>query len=295
MTGRIVMLLLAATVSVAAGQATEEQVKEVEQWRAKHEADYTREYVPLAGLYFLKQGVNTAGSAPGSTVLLPSRLPKSIGRFVYKDGQVTFEPDGGAAVRMNGQSVTKAVALESDEKSTPPELMIDDVAVWVHASGDRRAIRMRDPKGETARTFAGYSWFPIDERYRVTGKFIKDAASREVKIPNLMGDMDTYTTEGVVEFTMDGKTVRLRPFTTRPNRFYFVFRDGTSGRETYDAARFLYSDLRPDGTTVLDFNQAYNPPCAFNPYTTCPVPLPENRLTTVRILAGEKAYSRPSK
>ena len=88
---------------------------------------------------------------------------------------------------------------------------------------------------------------------------------------------------------MLGQRLRLRPFTTRPNRFYFVFRDASSGQETYETARFLYSDLRPDDTTVLDFNMAYNPPCAFNPYTTCPIPLRENRLT-VKVLAGEKAY-----
>ena len=97
--------------------------------------------------------------------------------------------------------------------------------------------------------------------------------------------------EGVVEFRLNGQTVRLRPMTTRPKRFWFIFRDGTSGKETYETARFLYSDLRDDGTTVLDFNQAYNPPCAFNPFTTCPIPLPENRLK-VRIPAGEKAYAQ---
>ena len=80
-----------------------------------------------------------------------------------------------------------------------------------------------------------------------------------------------------------------RPFTTRPKRFYIVFRDASSGHETYETARFLYADLRDDGTTVLDFNQAYNPPCAFNPYTTCPIPMKENRLP-VKILAGERAY-----
>jgi uncharacterized protein (DUF1684 family) len=93
----------------------------------------------------------------------------------------------------------------------------------------------------------------------------------------------------VVEFSLGDQTLRLRPFTTRPKRFYFVFRDASAGHETYETARFLYSDLLDDGTTVLDFNIAYNPPCAFNPYTTCPVPLPENRLP-VKILAGEKAY-----
>ena len=93
-----------------------------------------------------------------------------------------------------------------------------------------------------------------------------------------------------MEFTLEGERLRLRPLTTRPGRFYFVFTDGTSGIESYGAARFLYSDLLPDGTTVLDFNLAYNPPCAFNPYTTCPLPPPENRLA-VPIPAGERAYA----
>ena len=106
---------------------------------------------------------------------------------------------------------------------------------------------------------------------------------------NTYGDVDQYTTEGVVEFTLLGQTLRLRPFTTRPKRFYFVFKDASSGQETYEAARFLYADLLDDGTAVLDFNQAYNPPCAFNPYTTCPIPLRENNLP-IKILAGEKDY-----
>ena len=106
---------------------------------------------------------------------------------------------------------------------------------------------------------------------------------------NTFGDVDEYKSEGVVELSLLGQTLRLRPFTTRPKRFYFVFRDASSGQETYEAARFLYADLLDDGTTVLDFNQAYNPPCAFNPYTTCPIPIRENRIP-IKILAGEKAY-----
>ena len=91
---------------------------------------------------------------------------------------------------------------------------------------------------------------------------------------NTFGDVDEYKSEGVVEFSLLGQTLRLRPFTTRPKRFYFVFRDASSGQETYEAARFLYADLLDDGTTVLDFNQAYNPPCAFNPYHDLPDPDP---------------------
>jgi len=191
----------------------------------------------------------------------------------------------------DGKSVEKPIALRSDGDSDGPDrLGIGDVSFWVHTSGDRVAIRIHDPQSTVAKAFAGYRWFPIDEKYRVVGRFIKDAAPREVKIPTLVGDYDLYRTEGVVEFTLLGQTVRMRPMTTRPGRLYFIFRDGTSGKETYEAARFLYSDLSADGTTVLDFNQAYNPPCSFNPYTTCPIPPAENR-PTVRILAGERNYA----
>jgi uncharacterized protein (DUF1684 family) len=266
-------------------------VKQVEAWRAKHEADYSRDYVPLAGLAFLKEGINTAGSAPGNRVLLPKQVPASIGRFVYNGGRVRFEPAAASGVTLNEKPVTTPVDLRSDEDSGGPDrLRIGDVSFWVHTSGARRAIRIHDPQGVVAKTFAGYRWFPIDEKYKVVGRFIKDSSPREVKIPTLVGDYDVYRTEGVVEFTLLGQTIRMRPMTTRPGRLYFIFRDGTSGKESYEAARFLYSDLNADGTTVLDFNQAYNPPCSFNPYTTCPIPPAENRLA-VRILAGERDYA----
>ena len=282
---------IAALGLVVLAAADPEWVKQVEAWRAKHETDYTRNYVPLAGLAFLKEGVNNAGSTSSNQVVLPRRLPPSVGRFVYRDGRVTFEPAAGAGVTLGGKSVEAPIALRSDgESGGPDQLRIGEVSFWVHTSGDRRAIRIHDPQSAIARAFAGYRWFPIDEKYRVVGKFIKDAAPRELKIPTLVADYDVYRTEGVVEFTLLGQTIRMRPMTTRPGRLYFIFRDGTSGKETYEAARFLYSDLDADGNTVLDFNQAYNPPCSFNPYTTCPIPPAENRLT-VRILAGERDYA----
>jgi len=284
---------LSAASLVPAGRiaaADAAHVKEVEAWRAKHEADYTKEYVPLAGLFFLKPGANTAGSASSSDIVLPKSLPASIGRFVYQNNTVRFEPRAGAPVKLKNQPVTTSTELRSDGGTAPPdELAIGDIALWLHESGKRRAIRIRDPHGDVARSFAGFHWLPIDERYRVTGRFIKDPAPRTLLVPNQLGDEEVNTTEGVVEFALNGQTIRLRPMTTRLRRLWFTFRDGTSGRETYANARFLYADLRQDGTTVLDFNEAYNPPCAFNPYTTCPLPLPENRLK-VPILAGEKDY-----
>jgi uncharacterized protein (DUF1684 family) len=281
--------LAAALTTTALGAMDAASRKEAEDWRKQHEVSYRKEYVPLAGLFALRPGPNTAGSAASNAIVLPKSAPAVIGRFVLTGKAVKFEPQAGAAVTMKGQRVTTAVALTSDIAEMQDELAIGEIALWVHISGDRPTIRMRDPNSEAARSFRGFQWFPIEDQYRVTGRFIKDPAPREVKAPNQLGDEDTMKSEGVVEFTIGGQKVRLRPMTTRPKRFWYIFRDGTSGKETYETARFLYSDLRDDGTTVLDFNQAYNPPCAFNPFTTCPIPLPENRLK-VRIPAGEKDY-----
>ena len=262
---------------------------ETEKWRAKHEADYRREWVTIAGLHFLEPGSHTAGSAPSNDIVLPGSTPPVIGRFVLVTDTVRFEPQPGATVLLDGKRVEAPIDLADDGEDEADHLAVGDVRIVVHRSGERKSLRVWDPEGELARGFLGFTWFPIQIDYRVTGRFIPDPSPREMRVVNTFGDLDTFKTEGVVEFTLNGQPLRLRPFTTRPNRFYFVFRDASSGQETYEAARFLYSDLRDDGTTVLDFNQAYNPPCAFNPYTTCPIPIPENRLR-VKVLAGERAY-----
>ncbi len=289
-------VVLAALVLTMSGVRMEGQtsmdpayVKVVEAWRAQHEADYTREYVPLAGLFFLKPGINTAGSATGNDLRLPARVPASVGRFVLEGGRVRFEPAPGSPVTLRGTVVKSPIQLQTDAAETFDELVIGTITFWVHESGDRRAVRLRDPESDVAKSFKGFRWFPIDRLYRATGRFIKDAKPRVIDMPLLTGDIDSGTTEGVVEFTMNGSTIRMRPITTRPGRLWFIFRDQTAGKETYEAARFLYADLRADGTADVDFNEAYNPPCSFNSFTTCPLPLPENRLT-IRILAGEMAY-----
>jgi len=293
-----VVLSIAGTVSAAGCRAgtsqdpatmdVEAATRESEAWRAKHEADYRRDWVTIAGLHFLS-GSHTAGSARSNDIVLPRSTPPVIGRFVLANDTVRFEPQSGVAVSRDGRPVTAPTDLADDGEAKADVLSVGSVRLVIHRSGERKSLRVWDPDGELARGFLGFTWFPIQMDYRVTARFVPDVAPREMQVVNTFGDIDTFKTEGVVEFTLLGRTLRLRPFTTRPNRFYFVFRDASAGQETYEAARFVYSDLREDGTTILDFNQAYNPPCAFNPYTTCPIPLPENRLG-VKILAGERAY-----
>ncbi|HEY7449593.1 MAG TPA: DUF1684 domain-containing protein [Vicinamibacterales bacterium] len=273
----------------ASKAAPADHVAKVQAWRDKHEADYRRDWVSIAGLHFLMTGTYTVGSGQGNDIVLTAHVPETIGRLVVADGTVTYEPASGMAVMQQGKPVAGSIVLK--EPSGPPkdEIVIGDVRLVVHVSGERLSLRVRDPHGELATGFLGFTWFPIQPAYRVVGRFIRDAEPRQMSVLNTFNDVDTYPTEGVVEFQLNGQTLRLRPFTTRPKRFYFVFRDASSGQETYETARFLYSDLLDDGTTVLDFNEAYNPPCAFNPYTTCPIPMRENILP-VKILAGEKAY-----
>lgn len=290
MTTRIPPIALLLLLGSLTGAQVADPDAAVAAWRAKHEVDYRRSFVTIAGLHDLDPGINTAGSAADHDIVLPPSTPPTIGRFI-RDGQtVRFEPQPGAVVLLKGKPVTTTIELRDDSTREVDELVIGDVRLVVHRSGANRTIRVRDPNGKLAREFRGFAWFPIDASYRVTGRMLRDAQPRSLKVLNTYGDADDYLSEGVVEFTLFGQTLRLRPFTTRPGRLYFVFRDASSGQETYETARFLYADLRDDGTTVLDFNMAYNPPCAFNPYTTCPIPLKENRLP-VKILAGEKAYA----
>jgi uncharacterized protein (DUF1684 family) len=261
----------------------------VQAWRDRHEADYTRDWASIAGLHWLDAGTHTVGSGDGNDIVVKAAVPETIGRLVVDGDRIVYEPQEGVPVKRAGLPISGPIVMKDAGSEPADEITIDDVRLVVHTSGKRMALRVRDPNSTLAKQFAGFAWFPIDPQYRVIGRFVADEKPRNVPVVTTFGDEDFALTEGVVEFTLNGETVRLRPFTTRPNRLWFVFRDASSGQETYETARFLYSDLRDDGTVVVDFNEAYNPPCAFNPYTTCPIPLRENRLP-IKILAGEKNY-----
>ena len=261
----------------------------VQAWRDKHEEDYRRDFVTVSGLHFLDAGSHTVGSGPKNAIVIDAALPEQAGTLRIESGRVIFEPARGITVTRKDQALDGPVVLKEPDASPLPEISIGEVRLVVHVTGERLALRVRDPDSAQAKAFRGFAWFPIDPAYRVVATFVRDTEPRKLKVPNTLDGIDTYSTDGVLEFVLKGARLRLRPFTTRPKRFYLVFRDASSGVETYGTARFLYADLRDDGTAVLDFNEAYNPPCAFNKYTTCPLPLKENVLP-VKILAGEKAY-----
>jgi uncharacterized protein (DUF1684 family) len=292
------VFLIAVIVACSRNPQTDETtalpadyLQQVQAWRDKHEADYRRDFVTIAGLHFLDPGTHSIGSAPGNDIVLEAAVPGTIGRLTVGEDRVQFDASPGITLIQKDQPVPPSVVLKESGKSPSDPIAVGRVSLAIHVTGGRLALRVRDPDGAPARAFAGFVWFPIDPANRVVGRFIRDATPKKLSVMNTFNGVDTYETEGVVEFELQGQTLRLRPFTTRPKRFYIVFRDASSGLETYEAARFLYADLQDDGRVVLDFNEAYNPPCAFNVYTTCPIPLKENVLP-VKVLAGEKAYAK---
>jgi hypothetical protein len=265
-------------------------VGQIEAWRQTHEANYRRDWATIEGLHFLATGSQSVGSAADNDVVLTAPLPPYVGSFTLSGNEVTFDAEPGVLLTVGGTAPTAGMTLRDDAQDETDEIEVNGASIVVHRTGTRIALRIRDPNGERAKAFQGFSWFPINRDYRVAARFIRDAASRDVNVVNTFGDVDAYPTEGVLEFALNGDTLRLRPFTTEPKHLYIVFKDASSGDETYEAARFLTAELRDDGTTILDFNRAYNPPCAFNPFTTCPIPLRENWLP-VKVLAGEKKYA----
>jgi uncharacterized protein (DUF1684 family) len=177
-------------------------VPAIEAWRARHEADYRRDYVTIAGLFPLKQGANTAGSAAGNDIVLPSSVAARIGTFVLTGKAVRFEPAPGASVRIKDQPLTAPRDLRDDSVPGPDELTVGAVRLVVHVSGEERTLRVRDPEGPQAKGFLGFAWFPIDLAYRVTGRFVRDPQPAQLSVVNTYGDVDRFTTEGVVEFTL---------------------------------------------------------------------------------------------
>ena len=249
-------------------------------------------WLTIAGLWFLTQPQTTFGSDPLNDIVLPASAPPRAGTFFLRDGRVSVKAADGVTFQLDGKAVTSA-DLRPDGEGPPDRLAFGDLQLWVHNSGDRLSIRLRDKNSPLRSEFVGTSWFPINSAYRVEATYSAYPQPKVVEIANILGDTDKMTIPGIVSFTVNGQEHKLEPVvedTATGPRFWFIFRDLTSQKETYPAARFLYTPMPVDGKLTLDFNRAQNPPCAYNPYTTCPLPTEQNRLRT-RIEAGEMRYA----
>lgn len=266
---------------------------EVEEWRSGRLERLTAKdgWLTLTGLYWLEEGENTFGSAEDNPIVIPDgSVPGVAGQLeIGSDRVVTAKAGEGAEIYVNGERLTEAT-LKTDVTGRPDVITAGRAQFYIIDRDGRLAARVKDPKAATLTEFAGIDHFPISETYRVEARLEAYEAPKEVAVPTVLGQDTKYTAPGVLHFSIDGAEHTLEPFLSGPEgkSYFLIFRDATSAVTSYGAGRFLYASAADEnGTTILDFNLAYNPPCAFTPYATCPLPPPQNWLQ-LSIEAGEK-------
>ncbi len=250
---------------------------QIEEWRRQREAALKADggWLTVTGLFWLHDGANSFGSAPSKDIVLPAGPDVKDGAFELHSGKVTL--------RMDGQTRE----LRTDSAGKPDAVTMGSLTMFVIERGGKYGIRLKDNNSSIRKEFTGLHYFPVSADCRVITRLVPDA--KKIPILNILGQVQPTPSPGYVEFELRGQKLRLTPVEDSPGELSFIFRDLTSGKETYGSGRFLDTELGKDGQVVLDFNQAYNPPCAFTPYATCPLPPKENRLA-VRIEAGELKY-----
>ena len=248
---------------------------EIAAWRKQREERLKAPggWLSVAGLFWLHEGENTFGKDPANEIVLPDGPPRA-GGFELRGGKVTVKMDGAA----------RELWPDSADVAT-----VGRLSLFVLKRGEKFGIRLKDPDSEYRRAFHGIDYYPAKDEYKVTARWVPESAT--IPILNILGQTDEMKSPGYAVFQLQGREYRLRPVLETPDaqELFFIFRDQTTGKETYGAGRFLYSAMPKDGRVELDFNKAYNPPCAFTPYATCPLPPAENRLA-VKIEAGEKKF-----
>ncbi|KRE89627.1 hypothetical protein ASG87_04715 [Frateuria sp. Soil773] len=272
----------------------------VQQWREGRVRRLTAPdgWLSLIGLEWLKEGANRIGSAAGNDIVLKAG-PAHLGTLTLAhDGglRLALAKDSGATV--DGKAVDEAVLvddLHATGDASPTTVAFGTASFYVIDRDGRKALRVKDSDAATRRDFLGIDYFPIDPSWRVVADWVAFGPGHTLEIGSVIGTIDKVEVPGKAVFQRDGHTFELLPYQEEPGGdLFFVIGDRTSGKETYGAARFLYAKLPEhgvgqDGKVILDFNEAYNPPCAFTAFATCPLAPPENRLD-LRITAGEKKY-----
>ena len=261
-------------------------IQSFEKWKAAETDDLKANWLPLVGLYWLKPGVNAFGSDTSNAIVFP-KGPAHAGEFDLdgKDVRLKLFPETQASI--DGKRVSSA-KLEPDISHHQTEVELGTLRFHVIVRGQRVGIRVRDTDSKYSRNFRGMQFFPLNMDYRVTATWVPANGKKTLQVPNVLGDVSAEPTPGTAVFRLHGQEFKLTALSGDPsNSLFFVFSDGTARTDTYPGGRFLDAGPVSNGTLVLDFNRAYNPPCAVTPYATCPLAPKENRLP-VAITAGEK-------
>lgn len=281
-------LLPLAARSASAPEATyEEQILEWRQKRNDRLADDDG-WMTLVALEWLQEGENSVGSRPSSDAVIPGG-PDLWGVITLERDRILYRPQPGTGITVDGAEVDEAVLL-ADSQGQATVVRSGDISFHVIDRGSY-GLRVKDRKAPTLLAFNGMPVYDIDPDWRVEGRFVRAPEGETIPISDVLGQTNPSPVFGTFEFERDGMEFSLIAIgTEESDSLWFLFADQTSGRETYGAGRFLYSDGMPEvGRLVVDFNKAYNPPCAYNDYSTCPLPPQQNRLR-LAVQAGEKKY-----
>jgi hypothetical protein len=282
---------------------TSEYEREILAWRAARLARLTANdgWLSLIGRFDLPVGESLVGSDPRSAILLPGdKAPAELGRLVRTEQSVVFVPAPHAelgvrrASLQTSERVTAPISLKTDAQGDPDRLVIGPLRIEIMQRSASFAVRVRDTQSPALQSFAGIDHYPIRPEWRVKARLSPYQPEKRIDLVYESGDPEPYRSPGAAIFERDGVEFRIDPvFDGARPRLYIVFGDQTNRDESYGAGRFLYAALPSDGHVVLDFNQAFSPPCAFTPFAVCPLPPAQNRLA-LRVSAGEKRPSAPA-
>lgn len=266
-------------------------IKEINDWHQIRIENLKKEngWLNLVGLFFLKEGENSFGSGKQNDFVIDDpALPEKICTFILKDTVVEMIAHNNVQLLVDNHPV-KRIIMHHDLTGKPTIVTYKSYRWFIIKRGDKFALRVRNLNSPLVREFKGIERFPVNEDWRIVADFIPYNPPKEVLIPSIIGIPEKEISPGKVRFKIKDKIFELESIDSG-DKLFFVFADETNGMETYGAGRFLYAD-KPDsnGKVILDFNKAYNPPCAFTRYATCPLPTPDNYLR-IRITAGEKKY-----
>ena len=288
-------LLMAASLSGAqliAADTGDDYTREIESWRAGRleRLQSPTGWLSLVGLEWLKPGRNTVGAASDNDIVIAG-APAHLGSVDWEGDKVKIALTADSGALIDGQLLGSAEMLD-DSHEKPTTVSFGTTRFYlVDRAGGKKGLRIKDSKAETRTHFLGLDYYPVDPSWHIEARWVAFDPPHTLEIPNVLGTIDKMTVPGKAVFEHDGKTFELLPVleTEDADELFYIIADKTSGKETYGAGRFFYSAMPKDGKVVLDFNKAYNPPCAFTPYATCPLAPPENRMP-VAVRAGEKKY-----
>jgi uncharacterized protein len=299
------LALVAVTLTALPAQAqsgSQSFLNETAAWRRQHVAELTKPdgWLSLAGLAWLEPGDNSFGSRADNKILVSSSAPAQLGILRLVNDTVSLvAPSGGfpEGFLLDGQPASaQTLRVVGNKDKLSQHLTIGPLNLYVIRRENRFGLRIKDAHSAALRDFDGLRWFPPNEHYRITAKWIPYTPPKAITLATLVGTKYDQPVPGAAEFSLNGKTYRLEPVLEDPEqpKLFFILRDTTSRTSTYGACRFLYTGfpsngLPSAGELVLDFNRLENPPCAYTPFSTCPLPPPGNRLP-IALPVGEKRY-----